>query len=203
VIRLTKLVCGTSVLGVLTLGVAPVPSGLARVTLKVRAALPSAVVQLLRAQACAPVCFIASGSDRLVSLDLQEATVRDVLADIARQDPTYRAETISDKDVLYPARAEFQRVVSGIDIKDAARLDACYVYLKQMRPEVPALSNLAAPFVVGDHTHPIFSTKVSVRPRGRVIEQLMDLIGADKKLYLEFGRAMSGVPEMLFQWVKC
>ncbi len=173
------------------------------ISLRVSDPSPEAVVALLRAQHCAPVSFISTHSLRTVTLDLQGVSVEEALRQIAVQDPTYRSDVIDERNVLYPAGPEFQHVVRNVEIADVPRLDASYRYLDRLGREVPAFSNLVAPVVFGDSRHPIFSTRVSVRRVGRVIEQLVDLLGEDRSLYLEFGKAMSGASELAFRKLAC
>jgi hypothetical protein len=171
--------------------------------LKVEDVPVHAVIQLLRDRECSPVSFIDVAQPTPISLDLRRVTAAEVLRQIARSNPAFRAETIDGRDVIYPARPEFQKVVDGVVIQSTPRLDASYDYLDRLRKEVPAFANLASPFVLGDSRHPIFSDRVSLWAKGRVIEHLVDFLGQDRALYLEFTRAMSGVPELFFEWVSC
>ena len=184
-------------------GAGPVTKPLRSIEITVQGASATAAVQLLRRQACAPVSFIAAARGGTVSLSVRGATVAEVLRQIAAQDPTYRAETIAGREVLYPAAPEFQVALAGIDIASTPRLEASYRYLERLRRDVPAFSTLAPPMVIGDSRHPIFSQKVTLRPTGRVIEHLVDLLGQNPDLYFEFGKAMSGVPELDFDMVNC
>ena len=162
-----------------------------------------AVIQLLRSRECSPVSFVDVAHPAPISLDLRHVTAAEVLRQIAKSTPAYLAETIDGREVLYPATAEFQKVVDGVVIQSMPRLDASYDYLDRLNKEVPAFANLAAPFVLGDSRHPIFSDRVSLRAKGRVIEHLVDFLGQDRALYFEFITAMSGVPELNFEWVNC
>jgi hypothetical protein len=184
-------------------GAGPITKPLRPIEITVQGASATAVVQLLRRQECAPVSFIAAPGERTVSLNVHGATVAEVLRQIAAQDPAYRAETIAGREVLYPAAPEFQLAISGIDIASTSRLDAAYRYLDRLGRDVPAFSTLAPPMVIGDSRHPIFSQKVTLRPTGRVIEHLVDLLGQNPDLYFQFSKAMSGVPELVFDMVSC
>jgi hypothetical protein len=162
-----------------------------------------AVIQLLRSRECSPVSFVDVADPTPISLNLSRVTAAEVLRQVANSHPGFRAETIDGRDVLYPATPEFQRVLAGVVIQSTPRLDASIDYVGGLKREVPAFAHLAAPFVFGDTRHPIFSDRVSLRPKGRVIEHLVDLLGQDPALYFEFTRAMSGVPELDFDWVSC
>jgi hypothetical protein len=187
--------------GLLCPGAAPARPG--PIDLRVEHVAPSAVIQLLRDQQCAAVSFIEVAHTGTISLDLRGVAVGDVLQEIARRAPAYRGETIDGRDVLYPAAPAFQTVLDGVEIREMPRVEASIRYLERLRKEVPAFAELAAPLVIGNAEHPIYTTKVSLRPRGRVIENLVDLLGPDPRVYFEFDKAMSGVPELSFERVKC
>jgi hypothetical protein len=181
----------------------PAPPKLGPFDLKMDSVPVKAVIQLLRDRECSPISFVDVAHPTPISLDLRRVTAAEVLRQIAKSNSAFRAETIDGRDVLYPARPEFQKVVDGVVIQSIPRLDASYDYLDRLNKEVPAFADLGPPFVFGDSRHPILSDRVSLRPKGRVIEHLVDLLGEDRALYFEFTRAMSGVPELLFQWVNC
>ena len=174
-----------------------------RFDLKVESVPVSAVIRLLRERECSPVSFVDVAHPTPISLDLRRVTTADVLWRIAMSNPGFRTETIDGRDVLYPARPEFQRVVDGVVIQSMPRLDASYEYLDRLNKEVPGFAEMGPPFVNGDSQHPILRDRVSLRPKGRVIEHLVDLLGQDRALYFELIRAMSGVPELNFARVKC
>ena len=199
---------GIAVAGTALRAVGPVvrpaaPPKLGPFDLKTGTVPVKAVIQLLRDQECSPVSFIDVAHSAPISLDLRRVTAADVLRRIAQSNPGFRAETIDGRDVLYPARPEFQKVVDAVVIQSTPRWDASIDYVDRLNKEVPAFADLVSPFVFGDSRHPILSDRVSLRPKGRVIEHLVDLLGEDRALYFEFTRAMSGVPELLFQWVNC
>jgi hypothetical protein len=170
--------------------------------LKVESVPVSAAVQLLRDRECSPVSFIDVSHSAPISLDLHRVMAAEVLQRIAKSNPAFRAETIDSRDVLYPAGAAFQRIVDGIDIQSMPRLDAADRYLERLHQE-PAFAHLVSQVILGDPRHPIFTAKVSLRAKGRVIDHLVDLLGEDPALYFEFTRAMSGVPELRFLRISC
>jgi hypothetical protein len=163
----------------------------------------SAVVAILRTRQCAAVSFIPAPGDQRLSVALRAATVEGVLRELAARRPAYRYEKISGHDVLYPVSPEFQTVLRGVGIKKVPRFEATYQYLPVLKAAVPALARLAGPSMFGTLTLPFFTAPVSVRASGRVIEQLIDLLGPDPRMYLSFGTAVTGVPTLDLDDVKC
>jgi hypothetical protein len=139
----------------------------------------SVVVRDLRSHGCAAVSFIDTGQQGVVTLTLKGATVTEILEKIAAQNPAYRSEVISGRDVLYPAAPGYQALVDD------------------------AFADLVPPVLFGDDRMPIFSDKVTLRPRGRVIEHFVDLLGQDRSLYFGFIQARSGLPSLVFDRVHC
>lgn len=181
-----------------------VPSpGVETVTLRLENAPVSAIVAALHLRACAAVSFIAAVPEGEVGVEAKEASVPDVLSKIAQHSPGYRAETIAGRSVLYPVAPEFQTVIDRIEIQSKPRLEALEEYVGVLRKRVPAFATLTAQPLIGDDRHPIYSNPVSLRPKGRVIEHLVDLLGEDQALYFEFTRAYTGVPVVSFSRVHC
>jgi hypothetical protein len=179
------------------------PSELKAIDIKVENASVSSVVQLLRTQKCAAISFIEAAQPGTVSLNFERATVSEILSEIVRQDPAYRSETIRGRDVLYPAVPEFQAVVGDVDIQSQPRQAATELYVHLLRNAVPAFSDLVPPVLFGDNRMQIYSDKVTLRPKGRVIEHFVDLLGKDQGLYFEFIEARSGAPSLDFDDVPC
>jgi hypothetical protein len=174
-----------------------------RVDLRLENAPLSAIVQALNSGSCAAVSFIAATPEGKASVEAHGASVMEVLSDIARRCPGYRAETVAGRSVLYPISPEFQIVLAGIEIQSKPRQEALEEYVNLLRKRVPALAELTPQALIGDDRHPIYSASVSLRPKGRVIEHLIDLLGQDQALYFEFIRAYTGVPMVRFSRVHC
>jgi hypothetical protein len=170
--------------------------------LKVENVSVSALIEQLRGRECSPVSFIDVPQSPPISLNLRRTTAAEVLQGIAKSNPAFRTETIASRDVLYPAGPAFQKIVDGIDIQSMPRLEAADRYLERLHQE-PAFAHLVSQVILGDPRHPIFTAKVSLRAKGRVIDHLVDLLGEDPALYFEFTRAMSGVPELRFLRIGC
>jgi hypothetical protein len=163
----------------------------------------SVVVRDLRSHGCAAVSFLDTGQQGVVTLTLKGATVTEILEKIAAQNPAYRSEVISGRDVLYPAAPGYQAFVDDIYIQDQARQAATERYVEMLERTVPAFADLVPPVLFGDDRMPIFSDKVTLRPRGRVIEHFVDLLGQDRSLYFGFIQARSGLPSLVFDRVHC
>lgn len=165
----------------------------------------TAVIRLLRSERCAAVSFIVAPGDQRLSLNLKQATVDAVLRELAAQKPAYRFETIAGRDVLYPASPEFQEPVhlGERNLTGMKRFAAVYRFLPMLRNAVPALSNLVAPPMVGNFNDRLYTDAVSLPAKGRVIEFFVALLGANPRIFFQFGTAASGLPILLFDGVTC
>lgn len=162
-----------------------------------------AVIAMMRERYCAGVSFIPAPGDQRLRLAVHGASVEQVLQEIAARKPVYRHETIGGHDVVYPATPEFQAVLGGVDVRETGRFAAIYKYLPLLKAQVPALARLAGPNMFGNLQLAFFTQPVSVRERGRVIDQLMDLLGANPRIYMTFVTAPTGVPAMDLGEVEC
>lgn len=189
---------------VLALCVPPlVSSQLHAIDIKIEHAPVLTIVKLLRTQECAAVSFIEVPEKGDVSLNMQKATIAEVLAEISQQNPSYRSESIGGRDLLYPATSEFQLVIYRVEIQSKPRQVASKLYINLLRSEIPAFASLVPPVLFGDDRMPIYNDRVSLRPSGRVIEAFVDLLGQDATLYFEFIKARSGQPSLEFDRVRC
>jgi hypothetical protein len=179
------------------------PSELKAIDIKIENASVSSVVQLLRTQECAAISFIEAAQSGTVSLSFERATVAEILSEVVRQDTAYRSETLGGRDVLYPAAPEFQAVVGDVEIQPQPRQAATELYVDLLRNAVPAFSDLVPPVLFGDDRMPIYSDKVTLRSKGRVIEHFVDLLGKDQDLYFAFIEARSGAPSLEFERATC
>jgi hypothetical protein len=179
------------------------PPAVRSITLHIEHAAVPEIVDLLRKRACAAVSFIPAVPPGEASIEASGATVPEVLGQIARRNPIYRSETIAGRDVLYPSTPEFQRVLDHVEIESKPRQAATEIYVDRLRKEVPAFLQLLAPMIIGNAGNPVYTDIVSLRARGRVIEQLMDLVGQNKRVYLEFFQAKTGRPAVIFTQLSC
>lgn len=183
--------------------IAILSSALYGIAIKVDKVPVSMVVEYLRTHECAAVSFIDSGQRSAVSMNLRDATVEEVLSKIAAQSSTYRNENIAGRNVLYPTAPEFQATVDNVDIQHQTRQEATELYVDLLRLAVPAFPRLVPPVLFGDNRMPVYSDKVTLRSKGRVIEHFVDLLGKDHGLYFKFIKARSGLPALEFERLSC
>jgi hypothetical protein len=200
---LLKLLLWPGVLAAAAFAGPPPPPSIQVIDLRADRVPASEIVHSLRSRSCASVSFIPVLQAGTVSVDAKRATVPEILSQVARTNPAYRSETIDGRDVLYPAAPEFQTVLKEVAIQRIPRQTATETYVDLLRTKVPAFATLVAPWVIGDERRPLFTDPVSVRSTGRVIEQLVDLLGDDRNLYFEFIQARSGRPFIGFARVRC
>lgn len=163
----------------------------------------SSVVQDLRSRFCAPVSFISHrGDSGLVDDGNMGTSVEEALGSIARRTGSYRLETIDGRLVLYSTEPEFGREMEGVKIKGVSRAQAADAYVDLLRARKLFPDLLSVP-IVGDDRAAVYNEKVELRKRGRVIDQLIDLLGKDTSLYLEVLTAPSGHPYVLLGQLAC
>jgi len=183
--------------------IATLSAALYGVDIKVDKVPVSMAVEYLRTHECAAISFIDSDQRSVVSLNLRNATVEEVLSKIVAQSSAYRSENIAGREVLYPAAPEFQATVDNVEIQRKPRQEATELYVDLLRRAVPAFPRLVPPVLFGDNRMPIYSDEVTLRPKGRVIEHFVDLLGEDHRLYFKFIEARSGLPSLEFERLSC
>jgi hypothetical protein len=159
------------------------------------------VVRELRKQSCVAVSFIDRRGGETIVIKAS-STPEDVLVAIATQTRTYKFETINGRLVLYPIEADFDRELSGISIHAMPRIEAVDTYVADLRG-AGILPGLLMTPVVGELRAPLYRERVSVRERGRVIDQMTDLLGSSQMLFFEIPRAPSGRPYIQVESVDC
>lgn len=160
------------------------------------------VVAALRAHYCSPISLIVCNKSSLVDDGMLGETADSALKSIASQSGCYKFITIGQRLVLYPAGSEYDNAVNDVQIKQLPRIEAADAYVSLLRTKGYLPDLVSAP-IVGDDRSPVFRDKVSLRTTGRVIDQLIDLLGNDRSLYLEVRTAPSGHPYINFERVKC
>jgi hypothetical protein len=177
----------------------------ASVDLDARNATVAGVVDMLRRDHCAAVSFIEAREKQSVTMTLRHVSVLAVLAEISARIPAYRFEVINGRAVLYPSTAEYQTIVSGVNITKVRRFDAADRFIAHLRRTTPPFAGLALPsrgyLTLGPS--PFFDEPVSLRKEGRVIDQFVDLLGHGSRVYFEITKAPTGVPAFGFGQVMC
>lgn len=160
------------------------------------------VVQDLRVTFCSPISFIDRRGGEVVEIDVLGPDVESVLATIARQTGTYSYEKVNGRSVLYPSDGVFQRKVAWTGARAVSRVDAADAYVLFLRNNGIFRELLLTP-IVGNPNASVYSEKISIRGQGRIVDQLIDLLGDDAELYLELPQAPSGRPFIRFRRLDC
>ena len=165
----------------------------------------SALIALLRSRHCAAVSFVLAAGPQNLSLHTQHAPIDAILGEVAHRLPAYRFERIDGRAVLYPSASDYQAVVDDVAISKTPRFAATDQYILLLRHRLASFSTLALPSMVGSvlGDSPFHREPVSVRGKGRVIDQLMDLLGRNARMYLGIRRAPTGVPAFEFGRIEC
>lgn len=149
----------------------------------VRVRMERAIWQL-REEHHVPISFIdAPDDDRTVDYDGSGNALRELLVGLTRQAPRFRYEIVQGRLVVYPNDPEYDLRVRVAGIAKMARYAAAAEYVQQLKKQQTRFKNWYGPIAFGTNPdHWIFKETVSVRPVGRVIEQLGDLAGPGSEL---------------------
>ncbi len=160
------------------------------------------VIRNIHHQAHAPVSFIAAPEAPLVSIELSNGRVGDVLDEIVGQVPTYKVVVVDDRVILRPRASEYDAPVRGIELKNIPRPEAALRYAKALSRQVPSLGRVLGPEIFGSSDHPLYSETVSLTPEASVTEHLVQLLGRNPAVVFLLVPAKSGVPRLLIEYVE-
>jgi hypothetical protein len=181
------------------------PGASPRIDIEAHGATTAAVIAQLRGAHCVPVSFVEVESGQHLDLSLHQVTAPEVLQKISATISAYRFEAIRGRLVLYPTRPEYQAIVAGVDIAQQPRFGAASKYIETLRHAVPSFSKLASPgfLTLALGPSPFFDEQVTLRPKGRVIEHFVDLLGRAPRVYFNIAPAPTGVPAFSFDETSC
>jgi hypothetical protein len=125
-----------------------------------------------------PLSFIQAEPEAKVSLDLRDATVRQVLDAVVASAPAYRYGVIHDRLVLFPRDQKWEMRLEGFKLGPADRLTVAIDLADELSRRVPALAGLLPPtYVVMGRVGSIYRDVVTVASPGTILELLAQLLG--------------------------
>ncbi len=160
------------------------------------------VIRAIHEQAHVSLSVIAPTGGGTVTIELGNARISDVLAEVVRQLPTYKVAVMNGRVILRPKGAEYDAIVRGVELKDVTRLVAARRYAEVLSREVPALAGVVGPIVLGNPNHPLFKEQVSLAAAASVTEHLAQLLGDDPAVAFLLVPAKSGVPILQIEYVR-
>jgi hypothetical protein len=112
--------------------------------------------------------------------------VKELLNELLSRRHEYRRETILDRIVIYPVNPQYQRIVTNVQIEGVGRREAEERYIKMLQARYSDFRDFDLSYLtIGfGGPGPAETDPVSLRPRARVIEHFMQLLGDDRKLAL-------------------
>jgi hypothetical protein len=149
-----------------------------------------------------PVSFI-QGNDEGAALQLRSrsGSARDILNAICLAAPSYEADIVDGRIMLYPKDAKLQTVVQDMDIKNLSRLGAAEQVVEILKARYQILDDLVPPFVFGNPNNTVYTDLVTVAGPMSALKALVALLGKDETLALAIVRAKTGVRVMGFKRV--
>lgn len=141
---------------------------------------------------------VIEGDDGTRLPDLTSTSLEKSLGWLLTQTRNYRHERLLDRHLVYPTDAVWDTQISGVQIRDIARIEAASRYAAVLRANVAGLHDFAGPVIKGDPGTPLFTDPVSLSPDARVVEHLVELLGQDQSLAFTVERASTGARVLHF-----
>jgi hypothetical protein len=136
-----------------------------------------------------PLSFIqGDAGDEALSLDMQNATVRQILDELVARVPSYRYSLIAGRLVLYPRDPKWETRLEDIHLGPAPRVQVANALARELSRRLPAFADLVGPWVLGDPNAYTYKDEVSVVGPGSVLELLVQLLGNRPSTFLLLAR---------------
>ncbi|HEU0217507.1 MAG TPA: hypothetical protein VFQ90_12665 [Stellaceae bacterium] len=149
-------------------------------------------VGLLRNARHLPVNFIQT-DERVEGTVLEQGgSAEEWLAGLAVQAPIYRWTELAGRYVLLPQAVVWDTPIRNVLIADASRLEAATRLVAQIRTAVPMLADLSEPPMIGDPRSPVYSQTVSLPRDGTILQHMVALLGADRRIVFTIERTRFG-----------
>jgi hypothetical protein len=143
----------------------------------------------LSTRANLPLSFIQEdGKDAPVTLEMRDATVRQILDELVARTPSYRYSLIAGRLVLYPRDPKWETQIEDIHLGPAPRVQVAHALAKELSRRLPAFADLVGPWVLGDSRAYTYQDQVSVAGPGSVLELLVQLLGNRPSTFLLLDR---------------
>lgn len=148
--------------------------------LKVDRASVDTIVTRLRELHHVRLSFVDAGEEKLASVSAKDGTLKEILDQLVQQTQRYSYAALNGHVVLFPSTDVFRTPVDVDGLSPSGRYNTAAAYVSSIRSKIPALVNWWGPIAAGTSPqHSVFADRVTLRPRGTVIEHLVDLAGED------------------------
>jgi hypothetical protein len=138
-----------------------------------------------------PLSFLEAAVAPRVTVDLDNATVQDVLAAIVAGASAYQYGLVRDHLMLYPTDPSYALALPPDTISGLPRFEAAGRAGIQIRA-LKAFATMSLPGIEGDARHPLHSGLVSWQGSANVVERLADVAGLDPAVVVYIERDREG-----------
>jgi hypothetical protein len=143
-----------------------------------------------------PLSFVQADPEEMVSFELRDATVRQVLDAVVTRARSYRYLVIGERLVLFPRDAKWMRHIEGITLGPAPRLKVTSELAHELGHRVPGFAELHGTAVVGDPSSFIYRDPVTIAAPGTALDLLVQLLGERRSAVFSLSRTPWGALEL-------
>lgn len=150
-----------------------------RVMLRDMSGSATEAIKVLRDKYGVPVSFISIPNEKLKTVESrdEELTLQGALDEFVRSREGYSYALVGDRLVVYPKVGPFEKVIDGVDIRNAPRLEATVAFVDHLKRTHLAFGSLGGPGIKGDRRAPLYTEPVSLLEEATVLEHLAALLG--------------------------
>jgi hypothetical protein len=136
-------------------------------------------INVLRRKYGVPVSFISIPNDKPKTVEFpdEELTLRDALDEFVQTWDDYTYSVVGDALVVHPKSGPFDKVIGGVDIRNAPRLEATRAFVAHLKRTYAEFGSLTGPPIKGDPRSPVYAGRVSLPEAATVLEHLAALVG--------------------------
>ena len=151
-----------------------------------------AAVARLRMAGGISISLIVAETKESRMVNLAPGNLGQVLDALVAQVPDYRYELLGGRIVVYPRDPLFERKLPDVEIHKTRRIEAAAQYTDWLSQVLPGLEPILPPIMKGNAEAQIYSELVSVSGPGRIVDQLIQLLGDNPRAYFSIEKALSG-----------
>jgi hypothetical protein len=149
-----------------------------------------------------PLSFVQADVEATISVELGDATVRNVLDAVVARAPGYRYGVIDGRLVLYPRDQKWTMPLEGVKLGPSSRLGVGIHLADELRRRAPGLARLAGPTLAGNGDSFVYSDVVAVATPASVIDLFVQLLGQRASAIISVTRGGGDRPELTLSGVE-
>lgn len=150
-----------------------------RVMLQDMSGSATEAINVLRHKYGVAVAFISVAGEKAEDVQFrdEELTLRNALDEFVQSRDGYTHSLVGDRLMVYPKSGPFKKVIGGVDIRNAPRLEATVAFVEHLKRTEAEFRNLIGPGIKGDPRAPVYADRVSLPEEATVLEHLAALLG--------------------------